>query len=71
MVADLGYGELSHSRACAHARLRALGHARGRDETKRQLRSVTKLVYVYAARRASARSGQRQAVDVDIDDHEA
>jgi hypothetical protein len=65
------HAELSLPRACAHARLHALGHTREWDETMRQLRNVTKLVYVYASRRASAPLGRKRRLDVDIDDHGA
>jgi hypothetical protein len=40
-VVELGYRELSHSRACARLRLHALGHTHKWDETMRQSRSVT------------------------------
>lgn len=65
------YGELSHPRACAYARLHALGHSREWDETKGRSQNVTKLVYVYASRRASAPLEDGSGVDVDIDNHGA
>jgi len=57
--------------ARAHARLHALGHTREWDETMGRSRSVTKLVYVYASRRASAPLEDGSGVDVDIDNHGA
>jgi hypothetical protein len=65
-----GYGESSHPRACARARLHALGRTREWDGTMGRSRWVT-IVYVYASRRASAPLGPEAALDVDIDNHGA